>query len=126
MPREACDTRHCRVWYLTYVGNMGDMVRTGQPGSEGDVSALLQAWQKGYTDAPDRRFLLVYEELRRIAHAQLRRENEGHTLDTGGLVHEAYLKLTEQTRVHCVDRSHFLALASCAMRRILVDYARRY
>jgi RNA polymerase sigma factor (TIGR02999 family) len=90
------------------------------------VPGLLLAWRAGKTGASDRLFPLVYDELRRIAHRQLGRERDGHTLDTTALVHEAYLKLVDQTRVQWVDRSHFLAVAAQAMRRILVDYARRY
>jgi RNA polymerase sigma factor (TIGR02999 family) len=67
---------------------------------------------------------LVYEELRRIARRQLRSERTGHTLNTTALVHESYLKLADQTRAIFRDRTHFLAVASQAMRRILVDYAR--
>jgi RNA polymerase sigma factor (TIGR02999 family) len=67
---------------------------------------------------------LVYEELRRIAQRQLRNERPGHTLNTTALVHESYLKLAEQTRAVFRDRNHFLAIASHAMRRVLVDYAR--
>lgn len=67
---------------------------------------------------------LVYDELRRIARRQLRSERTGHTLTTTALVHESYLKLAEQTRAVFRDRVHFLAVASQAMRRILIDYAR--
>jgi RNA polymerase sigma factor (TIGR02999 family) len=67
---------------------------------------------------------LVYEELRRIARRQLRNERTGHTLTTTALVHESYLKLADQTRAAFRDRAHFLAVASQAMRRILIDYAR--
>lgn len=74
----------------------------------------------------DRLFHAVYGELRRIASRQLRGEPPGHTLDTAGLVHETYLKLADQTRVQWEDRSHFYRAASGAMRRILVDYARRF
>lgn len=90
------------------------------------VTGLLLAWRAGKPDASNQLFPLVYDELRRIAHGQLGRERDGHTLDTSALVHEAYLKLVDQTRVQWVDRSHFLAVATQAMRRILVDYARRY
>ncbi len=98
------------------------------PGMQGDadITGLLLAWRAGDAGAPDRLFPLVYDELRRIAHQQLGRERSGHTLDTTALVHEAYLKLVDQTRVEWADRSHFFAVASQAMRRILVDYARRY
>ena len=93
---------------------------------DADVTGLLLAWRAGDTRALDRLFALVYDELRRIAHQQLGRERHGHTLDTTALVHESYLKLVDQTRVAWTDRSHFLAIASQAMRRILVDYARQY
>jgi RNA polymerase sigma factor (TIGR02999 family) len=76
--------------------------------------------------AADRLFPLVYEELRRIAHRQLRRERTGHTLGTTALVNEAYLKLVDITRVEWRDRMHFLSMAARAMRRILVDYARQH
>jgi RNA polymerase sigma factor (TIGR02999 family) len=66
----------------------------------------------------------VYDELRRIAHYQMGGERAGHTLGTTGLVHETYLKLADQTRVEWRDRGHFFRVASWAMRRILVDYAR--
>ncbi len=71
----------------------------------------------------DRLVPIVYDELRRIAHRQLRGERTDHTLDTTGLVHEAYLKLSRLDRIEWRDRSHFLAVAAGAMRRILVDYA---
>lgn len=64
------------------------------------------------------------EELRRIAHRHLRREATGRTLGTTELVHEAYLRLVDQTRVQWNDRAHFMAIAAIAMRRILVDRAR--
>ena len=80
----------------------------------------------GASDALGRLVPLVYGELRRIAHRQLRAERPGHTLSTTGLVHEAYLKLADQTRVAWQDRAHFFAVAARAMRRILVDHARRH
>lgn len=69
-------------------------------------------------------FPLVYDELRRIAHRHLTRESTGRTLSTTELVHEAYLKLIDQTRVEWQGRAHFLGVAAIAMRRILVDRAR--
>src|SRR5215469_7220893 len=69
---------------------------------------------------------LVYAELRAIAHRQLRRERDGHTLGTTALVHEAYLKLVDQNRAQWNDRAHFFAMASMVMRRVLIDYARRH
>ena len=68
---------------------------------------------------------VVYDELRAIAHRQLRGERADHTLGTTGLVHEAYLRLVDQRRVDWHDRPRFFALAARVMRRVLVDYARR-
>lgn len=75
--------------------------------------------------ALDQLYPIVYEELQRIAHGLLRTERPDHTLSTTALVHEAYLRLVDQTRVEWEDRAHFCAIAARAMRRILVDYARR-
>jgi RNA polymerase sigma factor (TIGR02999 family) len=93
---------------------------------DADITGLLLAWRAGDTEVFGRLYPLVYDELHRIAHSQLGREPPGHTLDTTSLVHEAYLRLVDQTRVQWTDRSHFFAVASQAMRRILVDYARRF
>lgn len=68
----------------------------------------------------------VYEELRRRAHAYLRGERDGHTLNTTALVNETYIKLLDIQQVRWQDRGHFMALASTAMRRVLVSYARRH
>ena len=97
-----------------------------RPDHDGDITSQLLAWRAGEPSAIDRLFPLVYDELRRMAHRQMSLERTGHTLDTTGLVHEAYLKLVDQTRAKWQDRSHFFAVASNAMRRILVDYARSY
>ena len=102
-----------------------------EPGSDAPeapaaITEALRALRDGTPDAMDRLVPLVYEHLRRIAHRQLRAEAVGHTLDTTALVHEAYFKLVDQTRADWRDRGHFFAAASGAMRRILVDYARRY
>jgi RNA polymerase sigma factor (TIGR02999 family) len=99
----------------------------GDPRAEaGAITEALCAVRDGAPDAMDRLTPLVYEQLKQIARRQLRREPVGHTLSTTGLVHEAYLRLVDQTRVDWQDRGHFFAVASGAMRRILVDYARRY
>jgi RNA polymerase sigma factor (TIGR02999 family) len=95
------------------------------PPAEPITDLLLQA-SGGDGAAIDRLVPLVYPELRRIAHHALRREGADHTLGTTGLVHEAYLKLVDQTRAGWRDRVHFFAVAALAMRRILVDYARRH
>lgn len=92
---------------------------------EHHVTRLLLAARGGSRDAFDEMFPLVYDKLRRIARRRLAKHRPGHTLDTTALVHEAYLKLVDQTQVQWQDRAHFFALASRAMRHILIDYARR-
>jgi RNA polymerase sigma-70 factor, ECF subfamily len=72
----------------------------------------------------DRALPAVYDELRRIAHSHLRGERPGHTLNTTSLVHEAYLRISRVGGIDWMNRSHFLGMASRAMRRVLVDYAR--
>lgn len=91
-----------------------------------DVTDLLQRAGAGDPDAPGQVFPLVYEHLRVMARRQLRREVSGHSLSTTALVHEAYLKLVDQRRSQFKDRAHFFAIAATAMRRILVDHARRH
>ena len=94
--------------------------------SHGEITDLLLQLRDGSPEATDRLFSAVYGKLHRIASRQLRAERPDHTLGTTGLVHETYLKLTDQTRVEWQDRAHFYRVASRAMRRILVDYARRF
>jgi RNA polymerase sigma factor (TIGR02999 family) len=86
---------------------------------------LLAAYRDGDRSALDRLFPLVYRELHRRAHQQLAHRRPGDTLSTTALVHEAYLKLTGGAQQIYQDRVHFFAVASRAMRQILVDYARR-
>ena len=93
------------------------------PEKQGETGRSLQAPAGDPSEELDRLVPLAYEELRRIAHRQLRGERADHTLDTGALVHETYLKLSRLDRIEWRDRSHFLAAAAGAMRRILVDYA---
>jgi RNA polymerase sigma factor (TIGR02999 family) len=90
-----------------------------------NVTALLKALQEGRPDAYEQLFGCVYDELRRIARAQLRRLRPGQTLDTTSLVHEVYLRLVDQTRTRWEDRTHFFAVSALAMRQILVNYARQ-
>ena len=90
------------------------------------VTQLLLELRDGQPGAMDRLFPVVYEELRRVARRALRRERTGHTLATTGLVHEAYLRLVDQSRAEFQDRAHFFGIAARAMRQILVDYARRH
>jgi RNA polymerase sigma factor (TIGR02999 family) len=91
-----------------------------------DVTGLLQRASDGDPVAFDAVFPVVYEQLRGMAHRQLRLENVGHTLGTTALVHEAYLRLVDQRQSRFKDRAHFFAIAATAMRRILVDHARRH
>jgi RNA polymerase sigma factor (TIGR02999 family) len=88
-----------------------------------DVTQLLLRWRAGDQAGLDQALPLVYDELRRLASARLRRERAGHTLDTTGLVHEAYLRLVDVRQVEWRDRAHFLAMAARTMRRVLIDYA---
>jgi RNA polymerase sigma factor (TIGR02999 family) len=90
-----------------------------------DITELLNRWQGGSPEAFDELVPRVYDELRAIAARLLRGERPGHLLDTGALVHEAYLRLVDQTRMTWNGRGHFFGAAATAMRRILVDEARR-
>jgi len=89
-----------------------------------ELTQLLNDVGAGHREALDRLLPLVYDGLGRMARAQLRRERDGHTLNTSALVHEAYLKLVDQQKVSWENRNHFFAVAATAMRRILVTYAR--
>ncbi|MDQ7065988.1 MAG: ECF-type sigma factor [candidate division KSB1 bacterium] len=90
-----------------------------------EITLLLRELREGDTGVVDRLMPLVYETLQAIARRQLRRERRYHTLDTTALVHEAYLKLVDQKRVEWQNRAHFFAIAAQAMRRILINYARK-
>jgi RNA polymerase sigma factor (TIGR02999 family) len=89
-----------------------------------DITQLLAAWSRGDPSAFEALVPLVYDDLRRRAHHSLRQERPGHTLQTTGLVHEAYLRLVHQDRANWKTRAQFLAVASQVMRRVLVDHAR--
>src|SRR5256886_4108079 len=95
-----------------------------EPPSE--VTQLLQVWRGGDRNALDALLPLVYKELRRRAHFQLRNERANHTLQSAALVHEAYLRLVGLSRPQWESRTHFFAIAAQLMRQILVDYARRH
>jgi RNA polymerase sigma-70 factor, ECF subfamily len=99
-------------------GGMMDLRQT-------EVSGLLAEWSQGSEAARDQLMPLVYDELRRLAAYYMARENSGHTLQATALVNEAYVRLADQRGVNCQSRAHFFALASCIMRRILVDHARK-
>jgi RNA polymerase sigma factor (TIGR02999 family) len=89
-----------------------------------ETTRLLAAARGGDREAFDLLYSRVYAELREIAHRRLRRHRPGETLSTTALVHEAYLRLVDQAGAGASDRAHFLALASRAMRFVLVDHAR--
>jgi RNA polymerase sigma-70 factor, ECF subfamily len=89
-----------------------------------DVTELLHRFARGDKQAEADLLLRVYRELHRLAKWHLSGERQGHTLQTTALVHEAYLRLTGKTAIDWQSRSHFFAVASQTMRRILVDYAR--
>jgi RNA polymerase sigma factor (TIGR02999 family) len=90
------------------------------------ITRLLQELRDGDASALDRLLPLVYDQLRRIAHRQLRQPGAAHTLNTTALVHEAYLKLIGQAGVDPENRAHFFAIAARAMRQILIDQARKH
>jgi RNA polymerase sigma-70 factor (ECF subfamily) len=90
------------------------------------VTELLAKAGSGDSSALANVFPLIYEELHRLAQQQLRREPDGHTLSPTALVHEAYMRLIDYSRMEWTGRAHFLAVASTAMRRILVDHARSH
>ena len=89
-----------------------------------DVSDLLLEWGKGDRAALEAVLPLVYEELRRLARYYLRQQRPNHTLQTTALVHEAYLKLSQEKSLRVENRNHFLGIAAQLMRWILVDYER--
>ncbi|MCA1632825.1 MAG: sigma-70 family RNA polymerase sigma factor [Acidobacteria bacterium] len=89
------------------------------------VTQLLVRWREGDRRALDELMPLVYEELRRLAAHYMRGERPGHTLQTSALVNEAYLRLAAHEEIQWQDRAHFFDVAAQAMRRILVDHARR-
>lgn len=91
-----------------------------------NVTALLKRLSNGDQEALAELMPLVYGELHRLASSYLHRERPNHTLQTTALVHEAYLRLVDQKDAQWKGRGHFLAVAAQAMRRILVDYARRH
>jgi RNA polymerase sigma-70 factor (ECF subfamily) len=92
--------------------------------STNELTRLLVDWGNGDQAALDELIPLVYDELRRLAGRYMRRESQGHTLQTSALVNEAYLRLVDQRSVQWQNRAHFFGVAAQLMRRILVDHAR--
>jgi RNA polymerase sigma-70 factor, ECF subfamily len=89
------------------------------------VTELLIGWGKGDRAALDEMLPLVYEELKRLAASQLRRERHAQTLQTTALVHEAYSKLVDQRQIDWKNRAQFLGVAAEVMRRVLLHHARK-
>jgi RNA polymerase sigma factor (TIGR02999 family) len=92
--------------------------------SQQQVTQLLVDWSSGDAAALEKLIPLVQPELHRLAHYYMRREGEGHTLQTTALVNEAYLQFVDQTQPRWQNRPHFFAVAAQLMRRIMVDHAR--
>jgi RNA polymerase sigma factor (TIGR02999 family) len=95
-------------------------------GKTEDVTRLLIELTRGNDAAVDALLPLIYDELRSLAANYLRRERPDHTLQPTALVHEAYLRLVDQTRVNWQNRAHFFGVAAQIMRRLLVDHARKH
>jgi len=94
--------------------------------SPDEITRMLIEWSNGEREALHKLIPLVYAEMRQIAGRVLRRERRDHTLQPTALVHEAYLRLVDQRNVNWQNRAHFFAIAAQAMRRIVVDHARRH
>lgn len=92
--------------------------------TRGPITGLLEEWREGGANVLERLIPLVYDELRRRAQQQLRRERAPNSLCSTALVHEAYLRLLQQGQLAATDRQHFFAIAARTMRRILTDHAR--
>ena len=119
--------RRASSWTIVPTGIDGTRAdRSSDRPADREITEALIALRQRSPGAMDRLMPLVYDELRRVAHRQLGAEPTGHTLSTTALVHEAYLKLVDQSRTEWQDRAQFFAIASRAMRRILIDYARRH
>ncbi|MDM4768441.1 ECF-type sigma factor [Pelomonas sp. SE-A7] len=87
-----------------------------------EITQWLNAQQAGSAEVGNQLFSLLYDELRRLARSQMRREEAGHTLSATALSHEAWFRLAEQTRTQWRNRGHFMAVAAVMMRRILVNH----
>ena len=103
---------------------MTKSIRKDGETSPEEIKGLLLEWGNGDKAALDRVIPMVYEELRRLAHRQMRRERAGDTLQTTALINEAYMRLVDYARVRPRDRAHFFAIAAQAMRRVLIERAR--
>lgn len=95
------------------------------PAPDPDLTLYLRRWRDGDRAAFDAMVPHVYDRLRAMARARLRSEQSGHTLDTVGLIHETYLRMTQGANADWQDRAHFFAVAATAMRRVLIDHAKQ-
>ena len=102
----------------------GGPVDTSREGSN-SVTSLLVRWSQGDHSALEQLTPIIYDDLLRLARARLRREYGEQTLEPTALVHEAYLRLAAQTKLHAENRAHFYAIAANTMRRVLIEHARR-
>src|SRR6201986_720133 len=102
----------------------GGPVDTSREGSN-SVTSLLVRWSQGDHSALEQITPIIYDDLLRLARARLRREYGEYTLEPTGLVHEAYLRLADQTKLHAENRAHFYAIAANTMRRVLIEHARK-
>ena len=93
--------------------------------NKGEVTRLLGELAEGDAAAFDQLIRLVYEDLRVMAHRYMRRQGSAITLNTTALVHEAYMRLVDRTKLEWKDRDHFLSVYSVVMRNLLVDMARK-
>jgi RNA polymerase sigma-70 factor, ECF subfamily len=113
-------------------GCAGDTIQQRRPSTElrgialDNISQLLRAWSDGDQLALGELTPVVYAELRRLAHRQMRRERSDHGLQTSALVNEAYIRLVDYKRMQWQDRAHFFAVSAQLMRRTLVEHARRH
>src|SRR5688572_20872277 len=96
-----------------------------KPRDSNDVTLLLNQWRKGDMDAFDKLTQYVYDDLKHRATVYMRNQRSAHTLQTTGLVHEAFIRLIDKKEIEWKDRQHFMAIASVMMRHILIDYARQ-
>lgn len=94
--------------------------------SSSEITQILQQWNSGDTHAKERLLPFVYDELKRQARILMSRERANHTLQPTALVHEAFLRISQQTGIEWQNRSHFYGIASRLMRQILVDHARAH
>jgi RNA polymerase sigma factor (TIGR02999 family) len=89
------------------------------------ITSLLVRWSQGDHSALEQLAPIIYDDLLRLARVRLRREYGEHTLEPTALVHEAYLRLADQTQLHAENRAHFYAIAANTMRRVLIEHARK-